>query len=445
MDEQNGGDQDGSHNGKATVEGTARNRRKFLKIAGSTAVLTTLAGCSSQGSNSTGGGANGTTRNANRTTIGQPTTGESPSTETASNTSDTTTTTQEPLTEDDLLNIDEWRGSGPVIENRPDRYESGVSIQDLPDLSGDLTLYLGGGEGGLYQNLMKRFEKMYDGFSIEVRLASSSQLANTIIEEVKAGNSPADIFWAIDAGSIGIVSSAGATVPLPDRVTSEVPDTYAPTGQWVGTMGRARCITYNTNDFSEKDIPNDISAFPTQEKFNNAMGWAPTYGAFQSFITAMRLLKGEDETRAWLNGMQEQGIKTYDNELRVANAVARGELSAGFTNHYYSRLVFEERPNAPIKIDFTKSDAGSLVNCSGTEIIKGTQNKELAANFIHHLLSIEAQEFLCTRGYEYPLVPSVPPVGDLPTIDKLNPPKLNLAKLSDLEPTLQLLRETGAL
>jgi len=86
--------------------------------------------------------------------------------------------------------------------------------------------------------------------------------------------------------------------------------------------------------------------FAQDSRFNNAMGWAPTYGAFQAFVTAMRLIDGESEARQWLNGMQEQGVNTYDNELVVANRVASGELSAGFSNHYYSRLVFEERPNA---------------------------------------------------------------------------------------------------
>lgn len=456
MSEKEMEDQSDCYDSDESIQTTTRNRRKFLEVAGSTAALTLLAGCTSGGGDTGSKKTSGTTQTTGKMTSASPgmttskttatgsTTAEPATTEPTTNEPATTTASQTSYTAKEL-NIEEWRGTGPVINNRPDTYKSGVSIQDLPDLSGDLTLYLGGGEGGLYQNLMQRFEDIYTDFSVEVRLAPSSQLANTIIEEVKAGNSPADIFWAIDAGSIGIVSSAGATLPLPDRVTSEVPDTFAPTGQWVGTMGRARCITYNTNKFTAKDIPRDIGAFPKQKKFDNAMGWAPTYGAFQSFITAMRLLKGEDETRAWLNGMQEQGISTYGNELLVANAVARGELSAGFTNHYYSRLVFEERPNAPIKIDFTYKDAGSLINCSGTEIIKGTQNKELAANFIHHLLSIEAQEFLCTHGYEYPLVPSVPPVGDLPTIDKLHPPDLNLAKLSNLKPTLQLLRETGAL
>jgi len=193
--------------------------------------------------------------------------------------------------------------------------------------------------------------------------------------EVNAGQSPADIFWAIDAGSIGIVAENDATVSLPDHLVSEIPDTYHPTDQWVGVMGRARSIPYNTEEFSESEIPNDILTFAQDSRFNNAMGWAPTYGAFQAFVTAMRLIDGESEARQWLNGMQEQGVNTYDNELVVANRVASGELSAGFSNHYYSRLVFEERPNALIDLAFTQGDAGALVNCSGTEIIKNTAKR----------------------------------------------------------------------
>lgn len=445
MDGHNTENQQGNHSNEESSGTAARSRRRFLKVAGSTAALTTLAGCSSQGSNGGNTSTSGATPVPDSTTSrGQATTAESTATDTSS-TESATTTSQQPLLADDLMNIEEWRGSGPQIESRPNQYANGTSVLELPDLSGELTVYLGGGEGGLYQNLMKRIQGLYENFSVNIRLAGSSQLANTIIEESSASSSPADIFWAIDAGSIGVVASEGATQPLPDRVRAEVPDTYAPSNDWVGIMGRARCITYNTNTFNAEQIPQDIFQFAEQSRFNDAMGWAPTYGAFQAFITAMRLLNSDQRAQEWLTGMQEQGIQTYDNELLVANAVASGELSAGFTNHYYSRLVFEERPDAPIGLAFTQADAGSLVNCSGTEIIRGSQNQELAANFIHHLLSIEAQEFLCTRGYEYPLVPSVPPVGNLPTIDQLSPPEFNLGNLSDLEPTLQLLRETGAL
>jgi iron(III) transport system substrate-binding protein len=394
-------------------DATGRGRRQFLKLTGTATGAVSLVGCASNSDEST---------YEREGSIPDPKT----------------------YTVDELFSLEEWRGSGPLIDDRPSEY-TGRSMLDLPDLRGELTVYLGGGEGGLYANLMKRVQNTYQDFIVNIREAPSSQLANTISEEVNAGQSPADIFWAIDAGSIGIVAENDATVSLPDHLVSEIPDTYHPTDQWVGVMGRARSIPYNTEEFSESEIPNDILTFAQDSRFNNAMGWAPTYGAFQAFVTAMRLIDGESEARQWLNGMQEQGVNTYDNELVVANRVASGELSAGFSNHYYSRLVFEERPNAPIDLAFTQGDAGALVNCSGTEIIKNTAKETLAVDFIHHLLSIEAQEFLATRGYEYPLLPSVPPIGDLPTIDELNPPDFDLSQLADLEPTLQLMREVGAL
>ncbi|MDY6765063.1 MAG: iron ABC transporter substrate-binding protein, partial [Halobacteria archaeon] len=35
------------------------------------------------------------------------------------------------------------------------------------------------------------------------------------------------------------------------------------------------------------------------------------------------------------------------------------------------------------------------------------------------------------------------PVGDIPTIDQLNPPDIDFTKLSNIQPTLELMREVG--
>ena len=399
---------------------TFGRRRGFLKQVGAVAGIAGVAGCLN-GSGGSGG------------SDGSDGSGESAS-------------VPEPMTysEDELYNIDEWRGDGPQVGERPSEY-TGLSVLDLPDLRGEITVYLGGGEGGLYEDAMQRIQNLYRNFTVYIRPASSSQLANTIIEETNAGQSPADVFWAIDAGSVGVVAESGATVTLPDHVTQSVSDTYHPTDEWIGIMGRARSVPFNSNQFDESDIPDAVADFPDYAPFEDGMGWAPTYGAFQAFVTAMRELNGREATRRWLEAMQEHGVETYGDEFQVANAVASGEIAAGFSNHYYSRLVYEERPDAPLELAFTQNDAGALVNCSGAEIIRNSPNPETAANFIHHLLSIEVQEFLGTRGFGYPLVPSVPPIGDLPTIDELNPPELDLSTLANVEPTLDLLREVGAL
>ncbi len=342
------------------------------------------------------------------------------------------------------LSLSDFRGSGPLVESRS--APGGTSMDDLPDLEGTLNVYLGGGEGGLYENLVRLLEKKYSGFTAKTRMASSTQLANTIVEETKGGQSPADVFWSIDSTSLGIVADAGVTTTLPDRVLNPVPKGFRDgDGDWVGIAGRARSVPYNTDHFSESDIPNKVQAFTENSGLKGTMGWAPTYGAFKSFVTAMRLLKDEDATKQWLTGMQNQNITEYPDEFLVSNAVADGEIKAGFANHYYALRVLSSRPDAPLDLAFTKGDAGGLVNVSGTEIIEGTDQQELAADFIRHLLSAEAQEFFATTTFAYPMIPEVEPVGPLPTVDELAPPEIDLSKLSNLEPTLKLMREVGVL
>ena len=341
------------------------------------------------------------------------------------------------------VTLEDFRGSGPLVESRGD-YE-GTRIEDLPDLSGPLAIYLGGGEGGVYGDLLELFTRIYPDFDPRVNDAPSAQLANTLIEESRGGSTQPDVFWSIDAGSLGVVADEGLLSPLPDDVVEAVPRTYHPDDQWVGVAGRARSVPYNTEELSADDVPASVMAFPGTEAFRDAIGWAPSYGAFQSFVTAMRLVEGEAATRDWLTAMVDLGAQGYNNEFFVSNAVADGALRAGFANHYYALRVRASRPEAPIDLAFTSGDAGALVNVAGVGVLADSGRQDLAANFAHHLLTVEAQEFFATRSFAYPTVADIPPVGGLPTIDELDPPDLDLSALSDLQPTLDLMREVGLL
>ncbi|MFB6073250.1 MAG: extracellular solute-binding protein [Halobacterium sp.] len=337
----------------------------------------------------------------------------------------------------------DFRGSGAFVSDRP--APGGTSIESLPDLEGELSIYLGGGEGGRYRNLLQLLNEYYPNFEATWKTQPSSVLAKQIEQEYENDTTRADVFWSVDAGSLAYVADAGATTELPKNVTKPVPDPYHPTDQWVGVAGRARSIPYNTNQFSASDMPNDVSAYANDDRFQGVMGWAPTYGAFHSFVTAMRILRGDQATREWLNGMLEQDVSRYKNEFLVSQGVATGEIGAGFANHYYAIHVLAGREDAPLDLAFTKNDAGALVNVSGAAVLKGSQKQDLAANLVRHLLSAEAQEFIATRGFAYPMIPGVEPVGPLPTIEELSPPDIDLQKLSDVQPTLDLLRDVGVL
>ncbi|OLZ39953.1 iron ABC transporter substrate-binding protein [Natrinema saccharevitans] len=342
----------------------------------------------------------------------------------------------------EIPSLSEFRGSGSLVEGRP--APGGTSIEDLPNLSGDLALYIGGGEGGIYYEFVEMLQEIYPDFEVHPTDNTSSSLAQTIVEEVDSGASQADVFWSIDASSLGFVAENDAYEPLSDDAVEAVGNSQfvGDDNAWAGVAGRARAVPYNTNELSESDVPNTVQDFPETGALQT-MGWAPTYGAFKSFVTAMRLLRDDEVTRNWLSSMSEAGTERFSNEYAVSEAVANGSLSAGFANHYYAMRVKNSRPDAPIDLAFTEGDAGALINVAGALKVQGTQRGELVDNFVRHLLSSEAQEYFATISFAYPMIAGVEPVGGLPTIDELSPPDIDLADLADLEPTLELMDDAG--
>jgi iron(III) transport system substrate-binding protein len=309
-------------------------------------------------------------------------------------------------------------------------------MEEMPDLEGELTVYSGRGEF-LVGELVEYIESLYDDFTLNIRYGGSTDLVNQIINEGEG--TPADVFYSVNAGSLGALTDEGRTQALPDEVLEFVREEFR-TDEWVGTSGRARSVPFNTNELSEGDLPTDIMEYPDVDA---DLGWAPSYGSCQAFVTAMRLLEGEDATREWLEGVVDAGIASYPDEFATCQAIADGEIDAAFTNHYYIQRVLDGSPDAPIATTFTEGDAGAMFNVAGAAVVDAASDADLASNFVRHLLSGEAQDYFARTTFEYPLIPEVEPIGDLPTIDELDVPDLDLTQLSDLEPTIDLMREAG--
>jgi iron(III) transport system substrate-binding protein len=310
-------------------------------------------------------------------------------------------------------------------------------MAEMPDLEGELTVYSGRGEF-LVGELVEYIEDLYDDFDLTIRYGGATDLVNQIDNE--GDGSPADVFYSVNAGALGALADAGRTQAIPDDVAELVREEFR-TDQWIGTSGRARTVPYNTEEFSETDLPSDIMAYP--EEFDGDLGWAPSYGSCQAFVTAMRLIEGEEATREWLEAVVESGITPYNNEFAACQGIADGEIDAAFTNHYYIQRVLDGNPDASIATAFTSGDAGAVFNVAGAAVVDTASDATLAGNFVRHLLSAEAQDYFARSTFEYPLIPGVEPVGDLPTIDELDVPDIDLTELSDLETTIDLMRDAG--
>ena len=308
---------------------------------------------------------------------------------------------------------------------------------------GSITVY-SGREEELVAPLFERYEEQ-TGNELEVRYGDSAELAATILEE--GDNSPADVFFSQDAGALGALEKEGRFSELGDDVLAEVdPRHRSRTGHWVGTSGRARVIAYDSRELSQGDLPASVLDL-TDAEWRGRVGWAPTNGSFQAFVTALRLTEGDRAAREWLADMESNDTESFPDNSSIRDAIAAGEIDLGLINHYYVAQAQEEEGRGyPVKVHFPgNGDVGALVNVAGAGVLAESDRQEEAAEFVAFLLSPRAQRYFAEETKEYPLVGGVRADPRVVPLSEIEQPQVDLSNLDDLQGTLKVIEESGAL
>ena len=312
-----------------------------------------------------------------------------------------------------------------------------------PGQATSLTVY-SGREQPLVKPIMERFTKE-TGIQLHVRYASSTGLATALVEEGR--NSPADVYWSQEPGTLGLVGARGLLARLPQATIGKVPSRFTtPSRRWVGTSGRSRVLVYNTDELRANELPASVWGL-TNSSWKGKIGVAPTNASFQAFLGATINLFGEARVRTWLEGLQANDVRFYPNNTTVVQAVGRGDVSVGLVNHYYLYNLLATTPELPVRNHwFRDGDPGNLVLAAGVGIVASTQKAAAAQRFVDFLLSKSGQR-LIARGpgaAEYPLVKGVPRRPGLRPLSSIKGPRYNLGRLSaDLTPAVRLLLEEG--
>ena len=309
--------------------------------------------------------------------------------------------------------------------------------------SGVITVYSGRAKG-LVGPLLDQVAKDI-GVEVRVRYGDTAQLAAAILEE--GNRTPADVFFAQDAGALGALSKAGQLTKLPDNILNRVDKKFQSVkGEWVGVSGRARVVAYNTQTLKEADLPESIWGF-TDPKWKGRIGWPPTNGSFQAFVTAMRVLEGEAKAREWLKGIQANSPKVYRDNTTAIQAVASGEVQVAFINHYYLFGQLKEKGEYFAARNYypKKGDVGALMNVAGAGILSTAKDKKAAEAFVEYLLSDGAQRYFAEQTYEYPMVQRIPTDPRILPLSQIQAPNIDLTNLDDLNGTLKLMQELGIL
>jgi iron(III) transport system substrate-binding protein len=305
----------------------------------------------------------------------------------------------------------------------------------------DLVVYSGRNEA-LFKPILDDFAKE-SGLKVRVRFGDTTDLAGTLIEEGE--NTRADVFVGQDAGALGRLDEKGLLARYDGAPLQKVPAKFRSTDDtWTGLSARVRVLIVNTKELPESEWPKSIFEL-TDPKWKGKIA-APnaTNASWIGFISELRVIKGDDATRKFLQGLKANDLAVLGSHTDVRNAVGTGEFPLGMVNHYYVELERREKsPVTAVYTDQASGDIGAVVNAASGGILKHAANAENAKKLMDFLLSAHAQEEFAGLNFEYPVVPGIPSPG----LKALGEIKATDVKLSDLGPkldsTLEMLREVG--
>ncbi|MEV4749236.1 iron ABC transporter substrate-binding protein [Streptosporangium sp. NPDC049248] len=313
-----------------------------------------------------------------------------------------------------------------------------------PTAEKKITVYSGRSES-LVKPLLDKFTAQ-SGIAVEARYAATAAMATQLLEEGE--KSPADAFFAQDAGALGAVAKKGMFAPLPAAVLDQVPATYrAKSGEWVGVTARSRVLVYNPDLVPADRLPTSVFDL-TDPAWKGKVGVAPTNASFQAFVTAVTVQHGEAKAKELLAGLKANDPQIREGNGPILEEVDSGKLAVGLINHYYLGELAKEKGTTPDTLTaklhfFPDGDSGALVNVAGVGVLKkAAQNPDVQA-FVTYLLSAEAQKYFAEETFEYPVIAeAASPVG-VPALKDLKVPAVDLNDLDQLEATIALIKESG--
>jgi len=314
------------------------------------------------------------------------------------------------------------------------------SDSTTPTADTRLTVYSGRSEE-LVKDLFTAFTTE-TGISVDARYGDSGEMAALLLTE--GSSSPADVFFSQDAGALGAVENLFAE--LPEQSLSNVDAQYsAASGKWVGVTGRVRVVVYNPS--LAPTPPTTIDGL-LDPQWSGKIGFAPTNASWQSFVTALRILRGEEAAEKWLTAFAKNKPVAFEKNGAVRDAVNTGEVSLGLVNHYYllEKIAAEGASAVTAKNQFMAAgDVGGLVNVAGAGILASAKHSGAAQKFIDFLQSETAAEYFRTKTWEYILTKGATQAEGIPAFADLKAPSIDLSDLKSLDVTQELLQKVGLL
>ncbi len=329
----------------------------------------------------------------------------------------------------------------PTVAANPETSGSSSATQ-TPAADVELVLYSGRGQD-LIEPLVDRFNDADLGAHVTVRYGDSVDLA--LLLEAEGSATDADVFISQAPGAVSFLADAELLAPLDTEILDAVDEQFRSTsGSWVGLSGRQRVIVHNTDLIDAADLPTSVFDL-VEPEWKGRFAVAPTNGSFQDFVSAMRLVVGDEQTTQWLEGIVANDVQTYPKNSAIVDAVARGEVELGLVNHYYNFRALAEDPSLPSRnANLEDGDVGNLVIMSTASIMVSTDQAAAAKVFIEFLLNEDSQTYFRDETFEYPVAAGIDANPDLVPLADQVLPDVDIEDLgTQLRATVDLISDAG--
>ena len=299
-----------------------------------------------------------------------------------------------------------------------------------------------------HENVTEAWAKAYTeatGVEVQIRYGKDISMGNQIVEEGDA--TPADVFLTENSPAMTTVQEADMLEPVDDATLAQIPDGRAPSnGLWTGIAARSTVLVYNPSMITEAELPKSMMEL-SDPKWKQQWGAGASGADFQAIIAGMLELEGEEATKAWLAGLKDNA-NIYQNNIATMKAVNAGEVPMGIMYHYYwyrDQAGTKEGSGNTQLYYFKNQDAGAFVSLSAGGVLKASDKKSEAQEFLAYVTSPEGQAVLTDAGtMEYAVANGATSDPAMPPLESLDPPVIDPFSL-DAAKVAELMTDAGVL
>ena len=268
-------------------------------------------------------------------------------------------------------------------------------------------------------------DALYSEFTKEtgIKVNIISGNGSALIERLKVEgkNSPADIYFTVDAGNLWKVQKDGYFKSInSESIKSVVPKNLrGPNDEWVAIAKRARVIYYNPNTVTANEVNNLSYEDLARPEWKERIAIRSSSNMYnQSLVASLISNHGIQTTESWAKDFVKNFARNPQGSDRAQIvAVANGEADIAIANSYYIGIMLSGRSGADqlqaakkVKMHFpNQGNRGVHINISGAGVLKNSPNSENAIKFIEFLLSKKVQQYMVNISFEYPVIDDIDP------------------------------------